>query len=89
MEEKDTEYESGHSIAVSLLAELRRQYTRQSKFTYVLLFVCITLLSYIFYDRWLDSKVESEYVITTDSEIHQDNMTNSDGGGHRIITNAH
>ena len=88
MEEKDTDYESGYSFAMTLLAELRQQYARQVKIMYVLIFIVASLLGYIFYDRWLDSQTETEYTITTDSDIHQDNMTNSDGGGHSIITNT-
>lgn len=88
MEKKDTGYESGYSFTMTLLAELRQQYTRQVKIMYVLIFVIAALLGYIFYDRWLDSQVETEYTITTDSDIRQDNMTNSDGGGHSIITNT-
>ena len=85
MEEKDTGYESGYSFVMTLLAELRQQYARQVKIMYVMIFVITALLSYIFYDRWLDSQVESEYSMTTDNIIEQDNMTNSDGSGHQIV----
>lgn len=88
MEEKDTGYESDYSFTMTLLAELRQQYTRQVKIMYVLIFVIAALLGYIFYDRWLDSKSETEYTITTESIIDQDNMSNSDGSGHNIITNT-
>lgn len=73
MEEKDTGYESGYSFAMTLLAELRQQYARQVKIMYVLIFIVASLLGYIFYDRWLDSKVESN--IVTDSYIDQDNTS--------------
>lgn len=73
MEEKDTGYESGYSFTMTLLAELRQQYTRQVKIMYVLIFVIAALLGYIFYDRWLDSQVESN--IVTDSYINQDNTS--------------
>lgn len=73
MEEKDNGYESGYSFTMTLLAELRQQYTRQVKIMYVLIFVIAALLGYIFYDRWLDSQVESN--IVTDSYINQDNTS--------------
>lgn len=76
MEEKDTGYESGYSFAMTLLAELRQQYARQVKIMYVLIFVIAALLGYIFYDRWLDSQVESSTV--TKSYITQDNATDVD-----------
>lgn len=85
MEEKDTGYESGYSFAMTLLAELRQQYARQVKIMYVLIFVIAALLGYIFYDRWLDSQMETQYAITTENIIEQDNMTNSDGSGHHIV----
>lgn len=73
MEEKDTGYESGYSFVMTLLAELRQQYARQVKIMYVMIFVITALLSYIFYDRWLDSQVESS--IVADSYINQDNTS--------------
>lgn len=76
MEEKDTGYESGYSFAMTLLAELRQQYARQVKIMYVLIFVIASLLGYIFYDRWLDSQVESGTV--TERYITQDNATDID-----------
>lgn len=88
MEEKEKKQENDYSLTMHMFAELRKQIARQIMFIYVLIFVIAALLGYIFYDRWLDSQVESEYTVTTDSEIHQDNMTNSDGSGHRVITNA-
>lgn len=84
MEEKEKVY----SFAMELLAELRRRSERLVIIIFVELFVIAALFGYIFYDRWLDSQTETEYTITTDSDIHQDNMTNSDGGGHSIITNT-
>lgn len=83
MEEKEKVY----SFAMELLAELRRRSERLVIIIFVELFVIAALFGYIFYDRWLDSQTETEYTITTDSDIHQDNMTNSYGGGHSIITN--
>lgn len=84
MEEKEKVY----SFAMELLVELRRRSERLVIIIFVELFVIAALFGYIFYDRWLDSQTETEYTITTDSDIHQDNMTNSDGGGHSIITNT-
>lgn len=85
MEEKDTGYESGYSFTMTLLAELRQQYTRQVKVMYVLIFVIAALLGYIFYDRWLDSQVEHN--IVTKSYIDQDNATDLDNISNSINNN--
>lgn len=77
--------ESGYSFTMTLLAELRQQYTRQVKVMYVLIFVIAALLGYIFYDRWLDSKIE--YNIVTESYIDQDNATDLDNISNSINNN--
>lgn len=77
--------EGGYSLAMEMFAELRRQIARQLMFIYLLLFIIAMLFGFIFYDRWLDSQSETEYAITTENIIEQDNMTNSDGSGHHIV----
>lgn len=85
MEEKEKKQENDYSLTMHMFAELRKQIARQAMFIYVLIFVIAALLGYIFYDRWLDSQMETEYTITAENIIEQDNMTNSDGSGHHIV----
>lgn len=70
---KQNEENENYGFAMTLLAEMRLQNNKLIKFTYFFMFICIALLSYIFYDRYLDS--QTEHSIVTENILSQDNQT--------------